>query len=86
MNTYNEAELVRLELLAYDTPDNLHPVEKGWRNLAKKLLSDLKEAERALRKHHGRVPENGVCFDCQQSAVLRQWPEPFKQNNNIFTK
>ena len=39
---YNASEMVRLELLAYPTPEGLHPIEHQWRDLAKKLLKHTK--------------------------------------------
>lgn len=35
---FSPDEMVRLELLQYEDPDGLHPVEQAWRNLARKLL------------------------------------------------
>lgn len=81
MNTYTSDELVRIELLGYEQTEGLHPVERNWRNLAKKLLEDIKELEKALDKHHAqeRISDNGNCFKCTlPSIVKRNFPEPFK--------
>jgi hypothetical protein len=77
MNTFSASEMVRLELLAYPTPEGLHPVEEQWRDLARKLLDDVKELETALSKHHGRVPEGGRCFECGAGKGVRNFPKRF---------
>lgn len=55
---YSDSELVRLELLQYPTPDGLHPVEKSWRELAKKLMLHTEELQRALKDLNPRMYEN----------------------------
>lgn len=42
---YTPQEMVRLALLNYDTPEGMHPVEQGWRDLARKLMQHVKAAE-----------------------------------------
>lgn len=49
---YNADELVRLELLRYENPDGLHPVERDWRNLARKLLEHVEHAENVTKTLH----------------------------------
>jgi hypothetical protein len=65
MNTYTPEELVRMEILQYDNPEGLHPVEGSWRTLARKLMQDCASLNKALTSHHGRVPNDGKCFECQ---------------------
>ncbi len=45
---YSADELVRLEILAYPTPEGLHPIEKNWRDLCKKLLQHSKELQKGF--------------------------------------
>lgn len=38
---YTPEELVRIELLRYENPEGLHPIEESWRNLCKKLIEHV---------------------------------------------
>lgn len=81
MNTYHSDELVRLELLQYENPDGLHSIEAAWRNLARKLLFDVKELEKALVNHgHYNDIEGKKCFKCNIPTVNfpRKFPEAFR--------
>lgn len=46
--------MVRLELLAYENPEGLHPIEKSWRDLCRKLVKHNEEmqdvAQRCIKK------------------------------------
>ena len=79
MNIYTPGEMVRLELLAYPTPDSLHPVEEAWRELAKKLLQDVQEFEELVAKHHKHMSITYGCKACPEGYEKpRQFPKAFK--------
>lgn len=79
MNIYTESELVRLELLCHENPSTLHPVEACWRDLARKLIEDVKVLEIALKAHHHtKVSDSNKCFTCGLSNTVRKFPEAFK--------
>lgn len=50
---YTASELVRIELLRYEQPQGLHPVEKGWRDLALRLLEHVEALDKALANREG---------------------------------
>lgn len=77
LNDYTPDEKVRLELLLYNNPDGLHPVEENWRNLCRKLADDVRKLELALAAHHANVPANGSCFVCELPKLPRNWPTKF---------
>lgn len=81
LNNYESDELVRIELLQYPNTGNLHPVEEAWRNLARKLLSDVVKLEKALCDHKAHTFTDGEkCFTCHLEGKLpRKFPEAFKE-------
>ena len=66
---YSASEMVRLELLAYEQTQGLHPVERGWRDLAKKLLEHVKMLDKALES---KSPSYG-----KEKHVAYKFPEPY---------
>ena len=50
--TYTTAQLVRIELLRYDNPDGLHPIESNWRDLSRKLLEHVEYLQEQMKIHH----------------------------------
>lgn len=43
---YTPSEMVRLELLQYENPEGLHPIQEQWRDLCKKIIEHVVEADR----------------------------------------
>lgn len=79
MQTYNPDEMVRLELLCYENPDGLHPVEENWRNLARKLYADVQELEKLVEKHDHYSDPDRKCFKCGVTGkIARNWPSKFQ--------
>jgi len=70
---YGPSDLVRLELLAYPTPDGLHPVERNWREVAKKLLQHTKQLEIALDELNSKEKDYN-----KYNFTRMKFPEPFK--------
>lgn len=52
--TYSPGELVRIELLRYDNPDGLHPIEQQWRELARKLLIHVETLQEAIESSRNK--------------------------------
>lgn len=67
---YSPSELVRIELLAYENPGDLHPIEEQWRDLCRKLIQHVKETENLLQENMPRI--SGL-----QYSKLKDW-KPFK--------
>lgn len=59
--TYTPQEMIRLELLCYNNPEGLHPVEEAWRNLCRKLMQHVEASDSdlaaCLQKAAYRTPE-----------------------------
>jgi len=53
---YTPSDLVRIELLRYEQTEGLHPVERAWRDLAKKLLSHVEMLDQNLES---KAPKYG---------------------------
>lgn len=51
------SEMVRIELLRHEDPDGIHPIEKAWRELARKLLDELEKVELQLAHKIKDLPE-----------------------------
>lgn len=54
---YSPSELVRIELLQYDNPSGLHPIELEWRNLSRKSLEHTQTLQQALEYVLSKCPE-----------------------------
>jgi len=77
---YTDADLVRLELLAYPTPEDLHPVEHNWRELARKLLEHTKELQNVA------IELNEAVANYQKVDIkLTKFPGVFNPNYNAIT-
>lgn len=46
--TYTADELVRLEILSYENPEGLHPIESAWRDIARKLIEHCSVLQNTL--------------------------------------
>ncbi len=79
---YSPVDMVRLELLAYDNPEGLHPVEQQWRDLARKLKQHIESLQVIVNEHHlpaakywKGTDEN--CPGCKTYHSIK-FPAPFK--------
>ena len=70
---YTASDLVRLELLAYPTPEGLHPVEKNWREVSKKLLQHVKQLQTAFDDLNSKEKDYN-----KYSFTPMKFPETFK--------
>lgn len=80
---YTPQEMVRLELLQYENPEGLHPVEQAWRDLARKLLRHAQSLEELVIHHHDlglRYRQgDGECHACKSKGFQKfNFPQPFK--------
>lgn len=73
---YLPDELVRTELLNYNNPEDLHPVEVSWRNLSRKLLKHVK----VLEHHLAKVPTKS---SCDEKFKLTNFPQPFSVRTKV---
>ena len=70
------SELVRIEILRYEEPEGIHPIEGEWRNLCRKLLLECEVLQNALREHHRTVSE--ICPTCRRAkSNLTVFPQKF---------
>jgi len=80
-HNYTAPELVRMELLQYDNPEGLHPVEEAWRSLARKLMFNLRSTQELLAKHHTEYPRHHdvskcpFCIEAEYKPIVL--PKPF---------
>lgn len=79
--SFTPEELIRLEILCYETPEGLHPIEKSWRDLARKLKNQLVDLQQTIEEHNEELgySENScrVCQDCEYRSF--KFPEAFRR-------
>ncbi len=54
------AQLVRIELLRYDNPEGLHPIEAQWRDLCKVLLEEVEQTQKDLEEVIKKLPPYNI--------------------------
>lgn len=52
---YSATDTVRLELLAYENPGGLHPIEEQWRDLCRKMMIHIKTLQDDLENTISKV-------------------------------
>lgn len=61
--TYSPHQLVRIELLRYQNPDGLHPIEEAHRDLAKDMLSHIEHLQNLLEEIKPKLPSYNHTLD-----------------------
>ena len=82
MNTpnYTPSDMVRLEILAYQTPEGLHPVEEAWRNLARKLLLHVNETQKLALTYKEKVNNINYLTNDLKDWKPMKFPTPFSES------
>lgn len=82
--TLTPSEMVRIELLRHEDPSSIHPVEKSWRELSRKLLLYSEFLQTVIIAHHDYsqfryVKLGDDCPACKKVDYIPiKFPESFK--------
>jgi hypothetical protein len=74
---YTSGEFVRIEILAYENPEGLHPAESSWRDLSRKLLNHIKELQMVLDEIKAK-PNNTAYNQNLKEWKPIQFPKKFE--------
>jgi len=85
MNTqiYTPSEIVRLELLQYENPEGLHPIEQEWRNLARKLMEHVKASDMVATIFYEKLGDSVKRYLPEELKDWKPFKFPSKFTSNI---
>ena len=82
---FTPTDEVRMELLQYEDPDGLHPVEAQWRSLCRRLLKHVVSRDVMLKEltektyNRSALGQNPDEYYKERNYKPLKLPEPFKR-------